>query len=82
MEDYLALIETKMNYLRQLTEQSRQIPLCYSNADAHKDIRIRHINTMVSIDKILTLCKEDIAYQISRLERHIEEINDIKRKND
>jgi len=78
MEDYLALVETKMDSLHTLSRMIKDTPLNPNTVDNHCEFRTRYINTLRSIGKVLTLCQEEIEHQTDRLTRHIEEIKSVK----
>lgn len=78
MEDYLALIDTKMDSLRFLSREIRDTPLDSDTENKHCELRAHYIVILRSIDKVLTLCHEDVEYQIKRLSRHIDELKAVK----
>jgi hypothetical protein len=67
-----------MDTLRILSRAIKDTPFNQDTAKKHSDLRAHYIVIMRSIRNLLTLCQEDIDYQINRLNRHIEDIKVVK----
>jgi hypothetical protein len=78
MEDYLALVQAKIETLYGISRLIKDTPLNPNTVDNHCEFRVRYINTLRSIGKVLTLCQEDINYQSDRINRHIAELKTVK----
>jgi len=78
MEAHLESVDGKMNTLRFLSRVIKDTIFNQDTAKKHSDLRAHYIVILQSIHNLLTLCQEDINYQINRLNRHIEDIKAVK----
>lgn len=78
MEAHLESVDGKMNTLRFLSRVIKDTIFNQDTAKKHSDLRAHYIVILQSIHNLLTLCQEDIVYQINRLNRHIEDIKTVK----
>ena len=74
MEDYLALVELKVQSLRGLSKAINETPMKVDTKETHGEYRKRYVNTLQSIGKILALVQEEITHQTERITRHIAEL--------
>jgi hypothetical protein len=78
MESHLESVDGKMESLRFLSRTIKDTPFNQDTAKKHSDLRLYYIVILRTIRNLLTLCQEDIDYQINRLNRHIEDIKAVK----
>jgi hypothetical protein len=74
MEDYLSLIRLEVEYLRSLSKTINDTPMTDTTKRIHCDCRMRYVSTLQVVEKLLSLCQDDVKHQLERITRHIAEL--------
>jgi len=79
MEEYLDLINRRVQYMRDISGIIKDTPLSNATLKSHCELRKGYVDRLVSIRDLLNLCLKDVEHQEQRIKRHITELETVKK---